>query len=160
MRAEAAEGTPIIGTFYAWWRGDPLPELSELSGLVVTADPSPAAVERLVALPEREVTARLLAAHRPYLAALGGEAAALGWCALRRFGIGERGLGRALPPGDAYLWDFRTMRPWRGRGIYPRLLQYILRDATLAVERFWIGHDLDNFASERGILKAGFRPVG
>src|SRR5438552_19101239 len=101
---------------------------------------------------EAQAQAQLLGGHRPYLAELDGNAAALGWCALCQFGIGELGLRRPLPRGDAYLWDFRTMRAWRGRGIYPRLLQHILRDSSVPAERFWIGHDLDNTASERGIL--------
>ena len=28
------------------------------------------------------------------------------------------------------------------------------------VERFWVGHDLDNISSERGIARAGFGEVG
>ena len=43
------DGPPSTGTFYAWWRGDPLPDLPELPGFAVTADPAPAAVTRLVA---------------------------------------------------------------------------------------------------------------
>jgi hypothetical protein len=27
-------------------------------------------------------------------------------------------------------------------------------------ERFWLGHDMDNYASARGIAKAGFRETG
>jgi hypothetical protein len=57
------------------------------------------------------------------------------------------------------LWDFQTLPPWRGRGIYPRLLQAIIAD-DMEAERFWVGHDLDNISSARGIAKAGFRQVG
>ncbi len=63
----------------------------------------------------------------------------------------------ALTPSDRALWDFVTFEAWRGRGIYPLLLQAILRTEQSEAERFWIGHRADNDASKRGILKAGFQ---
>jgi hypothetical protein len=160
VRDDAAGRLTPAGTFYTWWRGDALPELPELPGFAVTADPGPAIVTRLLGLPEPEARTRQRAGDRPYLAELNGRAVGVGWCALRSLEISELGLRRALPAGDAYLWDFRTLAAWRGLGIYPHLLQYILRDESLGIERFWIGRDRTNVASDRGILKAGFRPVG
>jgi hypothetical protein len=57
---------------------------------------------------------------------------------------------------NRYLHYFITLSEWRGQGIYPRLLQYILRHESDENERFWIIHQLSNVASERGIRKAGF----
>jgi hypothetical protein len=56
------------------------------------------------------------------------------------------------------LYGFVTHPDWRGRGIYPHLLQTMLR--TEEQESFWIMHLLENTASQRGIHKAGFRLAG
>ncbi len=47
----------------------------------------------------------------------------------------------------------------RGLGIYPRLLQAILRAESVDAERFWIGYAPENHASRSGIQKAGFKDV-
>lgn len=154
-------GEPI-GLFYAWWRGDPLPDLAPLPGLTIEPADDPDALSALANVAELEpgaIRERMERGHRPYLARLRGEAVACGWSATREASIGELGLAFTMPPGNRYLWDFVTLPPRRGRGIYPRLLQAILRRDREA-ERFWIGHDLGNVASASGILKAGFVTVG
>ena len=57
------------------------------------------------------------------------------------------------------LWDFFTLESARGRGIYPHLLKAILRGEQNEAEKFWLGHRVDNYASKRGIEKAGFSLV-
>jgi hypothetical protein len=57
------------------------------------------------------------------------------------------------------LWDFMTLPEWRGKGVYPALIQAMLHDEAGA-ERFWVGHDVPNVASGRGITNAGFQKVG
>jgi GNAT superfamily N-acetyltransferase len=64
-----------------------------------------------------------------------------------------------VPPGNRYLMDFYTLPAWRGRGIYPRLLQAILARESAEAKRFWILHHRGNVASARGIEKAGFGRV-
>jgi hypothetical protein len=83
---------------------------------------------------------------------------AYGWSAHRSAVIGELGITLRLSDGERYLWDFVTLPEWRGRGIYAGMLQAIPAQEADA-HRFWIGHDFDNRASARGILKAGFQPV-
>jgi hypothetical protein len=39
------------------------------------------------------------------------------------------------------------------------LLQAILRSEQSEADKFWIGHRVDNYASKRGIEKAGFQLV-
>ncbi|GLV55602.1 hypothetical protein KDH_24460 [Dictyobacter sp. S3.2.2.5] len=56
-----------------------------------------------------------------------------------------------------FLYYFVTLPAWRGQGIYPRLLQHILRSEGEGNERFWIVHQHENVASQRGIEKAGFQ---
>jgi GNAT superfamily N-acetyltransferase len=106
-----------------------------------------------------DIAQRIERGHVAWVARLAGETVGWGWCATRELSIGELGIDRPLPPGQRYLWDFFTVPRWRGRGIYPRLLQTIAANEP-EVERFWVGHDLGNTPSARGIGKAGFREIG
>ncbi|MCS7246448.1 MAG: GNAT family N-acetyltransferase [Thermomicrobium sp.] len=146
----------VLGPFCAWWRGDPLPALPIPAGWHVSIDPMD--IRASFAQDAAEWDRRMAAGHRLYVASIDGQPVAYGWVARRRAAIGALALSFALPPSDRYLWDFYTDPRWRGRGIYPLLLQTILhreRDG----ERFWIGYDAPNVASARGIAKAGFRIV-
>jgi GNAT superfamily N-acetyltransferase len=106
----------------------------------------------------KDVGARRQAGHRPYVAYLHGTPVAYGWVATREASIGELDLTIALPPSDRYLWDFATLPEWQGRGLYPRLLQAILRQEAEA-ERFWIIYAPENLPSGAGMHKAGFTPA-
>ncbi len=141
-----------------WWRGDHLPALTPLAGLTVAVSEDVAVLARINDLDPREVRARLSAGHRAYVASLDGEPVAYGWAATVGASIGELDLAFALPDRDRYLWDFATLPAYRGRGIYPRLLQAILA-AEGDAERFWIIHAPENRASGVGIAKAGFQAV-
>jgi hypothetical protein len=57
------------------------------------------------------------------------------------------------------LWNFVTFAIYRGRGIYPRLLQRILDLESATAEHFWIAYAPENRASGAGITKAGFVTV-
>jgi GNAT superfamily N-acetyltransferase len=94
------------------------------------------------------------------VALIGAAPAAYGWVAPAGATIGELSLSFALPAGDRYLWDFATLPAWRGRGVYPRLLQAIVAGEAARAERLWIIHAPENGASARGIVRAGFVPVG
>lgn len=148
-----------VGLFYAWWRGDALPELPKPAGLIVEHDPSAAVIRQVVEISDEQIRQRYSDGNRTLIARMDGVPAGIGWSSAGRVEIGELGLDFALPPGDRYLWDFVTLPAWRGQGIYPALLQACLRERA-EVERFWVGHDLENEASARGILRAGFRTVG
>ena len=89
-----------------------------------------------------------------------GVPAAYGWVATLSASIGELSLEFSLPASDRYLWDFVTLPEWRGRGIYPRLLQGIVEAEGVQAERFWIIHAPENAASGSGVTKAGFESVG
>jgi GNAT superfamily N-acetyltransferase len=105
-----------------------------------------------------EIEGRLQAGHRAYVAWRGAEAAAFGWAATRTASIGELGFSFSITPDERYLWNFVTLPPHRGLGIYPRLLDAIVR-AEHAAERFWIAYAPENGASATGILRAGFQVV-
>jgi GNAT superfamily N-acetyltransferase len=148
-----------VGRFHAWWRGDPAPFLPPLPGLSIAAVADIGLLAALAGIDAAEARERLRRRHQPWLARIAGEPVGWGWLAAGEASIGELGITRRLPPGDRYLWDFTTLPAWRGRGVYPRLLQAMIA-ANPDVARFWIGHDLPNLASARGIAKAGFQDVG
>jgi GNAT superfamily N-acetyltransferase len=153
-------GGDFVGPWYAWWPGDPLPALPPQPGFAATPADEDGVLTALAGIGVEEVAARRRAGHRPYIAHLGGEPVAHGWSTGGAVEIGELGLAFTLPPGERYLWGFATEEHWRGRGLYPRLLQAILRHEGLSDVRYWIGHTPENAPSARGILKAGFRRVG
>jgi GNAT superfamily N-acetyltransferase len=143
-----------------WWQGDPLPTLSPLPGFHVEVGEHVDQIARLTSLERGEVTARIGAGHRIYIASLGGAPTSYGWVATLSSSIGELDLSFSLPAGDRYLWDFATLPEWRGRGLYPRLLQAIMDREVADAQRFWIINAPENVASGKGISKAGFAPVG
>ncbi len=148
-----------FGLFYTWWRGDPLPELPILPGLSIEPVEGDRAASAGIALAAHEIRARVSQGHRLYLARVADDVVGWGWSATSTASIGELGLNIVVPPGNRYVWDFVTLPEWRGRGIYPQLLQAII-GAERDVVRFWVGHDFSNVASGRGILRAGFQLVG
>lgn len=107
-----------------------------------------------------EVTRRMTHDHIAFAAFLDDVPAAFGWMARGRARIGELNHELVLPSGNRYLWNFRTMPGFRGRGIYPALLQHMIRFETGRAHRFWIIHAPENHASLRGIRKTGFQYVG
>ena len=142
-----------------FWRGDAQPELVPLPGLTITVGGDIEEIAELTRLTKLEVKERLGAGHRIYIAAVDGIPAASGWVATLSASIGELDLEFALPASDRYLWDFVTLPEWRGRGLYPRLLQGIVAAEGAGAERFWIIHAPENVASGSGIMKAGFEPI-
>ncbi len=148
-----------LGPFYVWRRGWPLPPVSgRLDGQMVVDSEPPGGP--LGDIPAEDVARRLAKRHTVFRAQLDGALAAYGWSASELAHIGGLDLHFAIPPGHRYLWDFVTMPAYRGRGIYPLLLQEILRRQADEADWFWIGHEPTNDASRRGILKAGFRLAG
>ena len=145
--------------FASWWRGDVLPDLPPIPGLSVRPVTRWAEAQQVTGLTESRVLARYQDANALYAAFLDDEPAGYGWLARRTGRIDELMLVFELPRGDAYLWDFVTLPAFRGRGVYPHLLQAITHQEE-RLSRFWIGYEGGNLASGRGIEKAGFRVVG
>ncbi|HEY4388184.1 MAG TPA: GNAT family N-acetyltransferase [Ktedonobacteraceae bacterium] len=145
------------GFLWTWWKGDPLPPLPPLSDFAAEEATDIPTLATLMECAPAEVTKLLQKGHRPYLARLGTVPVAVGWSAI---GEAEFGGGRVffhVPPLNRYLYYFITRPEWRGQGMYPRLLQYILTHESAENERFWIVHQRENIASQRGIARAGFR---
>jgi len=97
--------------------------------------------------------------HRAFVAELDRMPAAWGWVATRRAVIGELAAAFEVPAGERYLWNLVTRPSHRGLGIYPRLLDVIVRAETAEAERFRVGWAPENHASGAGMRKAGFAAV-
>jgi GNAT superfamily N-acetyltransferase len=145
--------------FATWWRGDALPDLPPLPELAARRETDLPLLEPLTRLSPEEIERRFQGGHDVYVAYLDGTPAGYGWLARRQGDIHELALSFRMPPGNGYLWDFVTLPEYRGRGVYPHLLQAIIRHEP-AIERFWIGFAAGNEASGRGIRKAGFEEIG
>jgi GNAT superfamily N-acetyltransferase len=143
---------------WTWWAEDALTPLSSLSDFAVAPARDVSRIALLTHLSDATVAQRFAAGHTCYVAFLAQTPVAYGWVARTHAELGELQLHLRLPAGECYLWDFATLPAWRGLGIYPRLLQAILRAERAA--RVWIAHAPENRASQRGIRHAGFQMVG
>lgn len=140
-------------------RDDHVTPLAPLDRLSVVRCDSAESMAMLQLRPESEIIARFDAGHRAYVASHAGVPAAWGWVATRHAKIGELDAAFAVPQGERYLWNFVTLATHRGLGIYPRLLDAIVRAESSEAEAFWVAHAPENHASEAGIRKAGFITV-
>ena len=137
-------------------RNDPSPTLMPLAGFEVHQVWDATFMARLQNRTVEEMSARFDAGHRAYVAWRNEEPAAWGWVATSSAHIGELGASFPIAVGERYLWNFVTLPAHRGLGIYPRLLQAIVRAESREAERFWIACAPENHASGGGIAKAGF----
>ncbi len=158
-RRDTASAGRLLGTLHSWWHGDALSAVTPPEGFSVHESEQPDMFAKLARLPIAEVLARIERNNRPYVAKVGAKPVAYGWSASGPAEI-DKILRFDVPDGERYLWDFATLRGWRRLGIYPALLQEIVRRESPAVSRFWVGHDAGNKPSRRGIRKAGFRAAG
>lgn len=145
---------------YAFAKRDPLPPLPPVQGLEIRANEDPFFLSALCQLSLEHTTHRLTHHHKAYVAYLNGIPAAFGWVATQTASIGELNHAFRLPPLHRYLWNFRTLPAFRGLGIYPHLLQHIIRAELPEADYLWIMHAPENNASNRGIRKAGFTFTG
>ena len=147
--------------FGTWWRGDSLPNLAPLPTFTAHTSTDIPLIAQLANISEQEVEHRIQRGNRPYIAFVDEIPTAYGWVATRSSGIKELQFSFTIPSGNLYLWDFLTLPQWRGRGIYPHLLQAIIQQEQQeqAAERFWIGYEPHNETSAHSIKKAGFHVV-
>jgi len=137
-------------------RSDPTPSLAPLAGLVIRREMRASVMAALQQRTEPEMQRRLDDGHRAYVAYLNDTPAAFGWVATRSAELGELRSTFAIPSDERYLWNFITLASFRGLGIYPRLVDAIVRAESGEAERFWIAYAPENHASGSGIRKSGF----
>ena len=142
-----------------WWQGDPLPELAPLAQFSAHPSMDIPLLASLVQIDKDEIQARLQSGNVPYIAYIGRVPTGYGWVASRAGEVVEINLHFDLPPRNSYLWDFATLPEWRGKGIYPHLLQSIVRQESATFDRHWILYAPFNLASRAGIHKAGFQSL-
>lgn len=140
-------------------RHQPSPHLSPLPGVVVARETDPQFMATLQGRAEHVMMRRFADGHRAYVAWSSGVPAAWGWVATRVAHIGELGSTFDITDDARYLWNFVTLPAHRGLGIYPRLLDAIVRAESVQAERFWVAYAPENHASGIGIRKAGFTDV-
>ena len=138
---------------------DAAPDLAPLPGLDVRRETRTDLLVQLQSRKAEEISNRFAMGHRAYVAYVDGEPAAFGWVATRVAVIGELGATFELPSGERYLWNFVTLPAHRGKGIYPRLIDAIVRAESAEADRFWIAYAPENRASGAGIRKAGFTTI-
>ena len=113
---------------------------------------------------DRDASAELLnrfaSGRHCYTAWVGETLASYSWVSFEEEYIGELNLRIKLLPGEAYIWDCATTPAFRRNRLYSALLVYIIGELRAeGFSRAWIGADLDNTASQRGIARAGFHHV-
>jgi GNAT superfamily N-acetyltransferase len=107
-----------------------------------------------------EVLERFTAGKRCYVGRVGGTIATYGWATFDEEHIGELGLSIRMQAGEAYIWDCFTLPAYRGLRLYPALLAYMLHELVAeGLCRIWIGTDLDNIPSQKGVALVGCQPV-
>lgn len=158
---EPAPEARRTGRMWAMHLGDPLPAVAPSQPTTFGRLPSEA--ELVSAVGEEagpEFASRLARGCRCYAAWVGGQLAAYGWVSFKEEYIGEQRLRLLLLPGEAYIWDCVTLPAYRRQGLYAALLAYMAGELLADGQcRVWIGADLDNAPSQRGIQRAGFTPV-
>jgi GNAT superfamily N-acetyltransferase len=133
--------------------------MTALPGLDIRRELDAARLARLQQRQESDILRRFADQHRAYVAWLDDVPVAWGWVATRSATIGELELRLTLDVRERYLWNFSTLPAFRGRGIYPVLLERIVQAESAEAEGFWIAWAPENHASGAGIRKAGFRHV-
>ena len=144
--------------FATWWQGDPLPDLPPLPTFSAHLSTDTQLIARLTNHSPQIIDTSFQAGKRLYIAFIDEIPAAYGWVTTQEGSIGALQFSFTIPSRNGYLYSFLTLPEWRGRGIYPRLLQAIIHQEP-QIDRFWIGYEPGNDASGRGISKAGFREV-
>ncbi len=127
----------------------------------VTDDQMEALVQAMGEASRDEICSRFTAGRHCYAAWMDGKIVCYGWVSFDEEMVGELNLRLRLVPGEAYVWDCATLPEYRQLHLYSALLSYILHELMdhQPVCRCWIGADLDNLPSQKGIARAGFRRV-
>jgi ribosomal protein S18 acetylase RimI-like enzyme len=83
-----------------------------------------------------------------------------GWVSYDAIRIYELNVEIPIPRGHAYIWDCATVEQYRGRGIFPGLLRFMLEELRLqGIAQVWAGVAPGNTASLKSFARAGFRLV-
>ena len=151
------------GTIWVFDLDQPVPAvkpLIEASFSRMDTESIPALTDAMGTDSSAEIIKRFETGRRCYAAQVESKIVAYGWVSLDEEFIGELNLRLRLLPGEAYIWNCATLPVFQGKHLYSALLTYILEDLSREkFHRVWIGADLENVASQRGIARAGFKYI-
>jgi hypothetical protein len=163
MMVSADNDPRRAGTIWALNLEDFIPVITPLAPATfccVESASIPELVEAIGSDKLDEISSRFEAGRRCYIAQIDGRLAAYGWVSFKEEFIGELNLRLRLLPSEAYIWDCATLPAFRRKHLYSALLVYVVRELRKEqLSRVWIGADLDNLPSQRGIARAGFTHV-
>lgn len=126
----------------------------------LTSDLAPLLASSTDSITLKEINRRLESGRQCYVAWADGQIAGYGWVSFVEEDIGELNVRIKLLPGESYIWDCATLPAFREKLLYSALLIHILGELHAQnICRAWIGADLDNAASQKGIARAGFHHV-
>jgi hypothetical protein len=163
MMVSAGDGSRRMGAIWTISQDERIPIITPLVPATFSrVEPGSAAeiVEAMGGPVLEEVRKRFEMGRRCYAARIDGELAAYGWVSFREEFVGELKLRLRLLPDEAYIWDCVTLAAFRQKHLYSALLAHIARELQRDhFARIWIGADLDNLPSQKGIARAGFTCV-
>jgi GNAT superfamily N-acetyltransferase len=145
---------------FTCWSGDDYAAPERVNNLTIQKDFDVATLAYVMNQEEQNIEMRLQEGHEAWVVRVEGRPVSFGWVSRGRARIGELSKEIELPKRNAYLWNFRTLEPYRGRGYYAQLLITILTEERKTSDRMWIISAPENQSSFNGIMKAGFKPVG
>jgi ribosomal protein S18 acetylase RimI-like enzyme len=159
----SAENDPRpAGTIWVFALDHPAPLIKPLIDASFTRVGSESANElaEVMSLTSTEVLRRFEGERRCYAARVDGKIVSYGWVSFHEEFVGELNLRLKLLSEEAYIWDCATLPDFRRNHLYSALLTFVIEDlGTEQLKRAWIGTDLNNIASQRGIARAGFQYV-
>ncbi len=145
---------------FTFWYGQDFVIPKKIDGLSIYKEFEVANLVPLMQLDEQNIENRFRDGNEAWVVRLDNKLVSFGWLSRGRVRIGELSKEIVIPKGNAYLWNFRTLEPYRGRGYYAQLLSTILVSEEKVNERMWIISAPENLSSYYGIVKVGFKPVG
>lgn len=154
--------TQHIGTFWVLELDRPLPPaiVPRIPATFMRIGPEEELVQAMGLDDPAIMLQRFATGRHCYAARVDGKLAGYGWVTFDEEAIGELGLRFRLKAGEAYIWDCATLPAYRGQLLYPALLSYIVSELDAAgLRRVWIGADMDNLVSQKGMALAGFQPA-
>lgn len=145
---------------FTFWYGDNHTTLDKTSNITIQKEFDVTLLVSLMNLDTQKIERRFQDGNEAWLVKLEDQPVSFGWLCRGKAGIGELSKEIEVPNGNAYLWNFRTLEPYRGRGYYAQLLSTILLTEEKFSERIWVISAPENQSSYNGIVKAGFQNVG
>lgn len=148
-----------MALFTFWYGRDHLPQ-NCMNNLSIQKEFDVTSLASLMNLEEKNIETRFQGGNEAWVARLEDKPVSFGWLGREKARIGELSKVIDIPKGNIYLWNFRTLEAYRGRGYYVQLLRTILSAESGSSKRIWIISAPENQSSFNGIVKAGFKPVG